>query len=155
MSKHLLDASAINTMDETTNVHQFDNNAIRHARNLTAGTGMQRIGVHQVRLETGHASTTHHYHEADEEFIFIISGQGVARIGDEEFPVAAGDFMGFPAPSPAHSLFNPHPEDLVYLMGGERNWPDVVHYPDLQRSMMKTQGKRTWAQWDDIHTVPR
>ena len=154
MSKHLLRRSAIEAMPETATQHQFNDNAIRHSRSLASNTGMQRIGIHLVRIEPGQDSTTHHYHDADEEFIYILSGRGRARIGDEEFEVAAGDFMGFPAPSPPHSMHNPYAEDLTYLMGGERWATDVVHYPDLKRSLIKSGGKRTWAAWEDMQELP-
>lgn len=58
--------------------------------------------------------------------------------------------MGFPAPSPAHSLHNPNEEDLVYLMGGERNAADLVHYPKIRRTMLKSHGKRSFVNWDDL-----
>ncbi len=154
MSKHLLRATDIQEQRESRTQHQFNDNAVRHSRNLTAGTDMQRIGIHLVRIESGCDSTTHHYHDADEEFIYILSGQGIAKIGDETYPVGPGDFMGFPAPSPAHSLHNPNSEDLVYLMGGERWATDIVHYPDIKRTMIKTHGKRRWADWQDFEELP-
>ncbi len=151
---HLVCAADINSLPETRVQHQFNANAIRHTKTLSETTGMQRIGIHQVRLAPGCDSTTHHSHDADEEFIYVLSGFGVARIGDEEFQIGPGDFMGFPAPSPAHSMSNTSDEDLVYLMGGERNPCDVVHYPDIQRSMVKSQGRRTWFDWKDGNELP-
>ena len=134
--------------------HQFNDNAIRHTRTLTEGMGLENLGIHVVRIEPGRDSTTHHYHEADEEFIYILSGQGTAKIDAEEFAVAAGDFMAFPTGGPAHSLSNTSDSDLIYLVGGERNFPDVVHYPDIQRSMTKTKSARQWSDWEDIHEAP-
>ena len=155
MNDHLLKASDIRRAPATRTVHQFDPNAVRHSHNLGRETGLQRIGIHLVRVEPGHASTTHHYHEADEEFIYILSGRGTARIGDAEFAVAAGDFMGFPTLSPAHSMHNPFDEDLVYLMGGERNLPDIVHYPGIGRSMIKSiDGARAYVDDDTLHDLP-
>ena len=154
MTDHLLRRADIEAKTETRTQHQFNDNAVRHSRALSADTGMSRIGVHLVRIEAGHDSTTHHYHDADEEFIYVLSGRGRARIGDEEFDIAAGDFMGFPAPSPAHSMHNPYSEDLVYLMGGERWATDIVHYPDIKRSMIKSNGRRTWTAWENLEELP-
>ena len=154
MNPHLLRRADIESIAETKTQHQFNDNAIRFSHSLAHTTGMTRIGVHVVRIESGHDSTTHHYHDADEEFIYILSGQGVARIGDDTFAVGPGDFMGFPAPSPAHSLHNPHSEDLVYLMGGERWATDIVHYPEIKRSMIKSHGARRWAAWEDFQELP-
>ncbi len=63
--------------------------------------------------------------------------------------------MAFPCGSPPHKLHNPNVEDLVYLMGGERNTSDVVHYPRLQRSMVKTAGQRYWSDWSHQHELPK
>jgi len=146
-----LAAATIAAMPERAHVHQFNERALRLTRTLSDAVGLQRIGIHLVRLRSGLESTQFHYHDSDEEFIYILSGRGVADIGDSSFDVTAGDFMGFPAPSPAHLLRNPFTDDLVYLMGGERNAVDVVHYPRIRRSMIKSHGVRRWADWDDLH----
>jgi uncharacterized cupin superfamily protein len=145
--------SVISSLEETEHRHQFNDNAVRWTRNLGAMTGLNRIGLHLVRLTQGRDSTQHHYHDADEEFVYILNGRGIARIGDAEYEVGAGDFMGFPAPSPAHSLHNPHETPLVYLMGGERNRSDVVHYPLIGRSMIKSHGRRLWVDWVNLHEL--
>lgn len=152
-SPHLIRAADAAAMAEDRHRHQFNDNAVRLTRTLAAGTGMERIGVHLVRLEPGRDSTQHHYHDADEEFLYVLSGRGVAHIGDASYEIGPGDFMGFPAPSPAHSLTNPFDEDLVYLMGGERNAVDTVHYPRIRRSMLKAHGQRRWVDWSDLHDL--
>ncbi len=152
--KHLLPAREIQQLEEVQHRHQFNDNAVRLTRTLGTHAGLTRIGIHLVRLAPGRDSTQHHFHDADEEFIFILSGRGLARIGDERHEVGPGDFMGFPAPSPAHSLANPFEDDLIYLMGGERNALDAVHYPEIRRSMIKSHGRRKWMEWNDMHTLP-
>jgi len=152
--KGYLSAADIDELEEVRRQHQFNDNAVRLTRTLGVKVGLARIGIHLIRLESGRDSTQFHYHDNDEEFVFIVSGHGIADIGDESFEVGPGDFMGFPAPSPAHSLHNPHEEDLVYLMGGERNAADVVHYPRIQRSMIKSHGRKHWVDWDHLHELP-
>ena len=153
MHKHLLRATDIAAMPVERVQHQFNANAVRLTRSLSAAVGFQRLGLHLVTLEPGRDSTTHHYHDADEEFIYIVAGTGTARIGDQSFSVGAGDFMGFTAPSEPHSLHNSSAADLIYLMGGESAPVDVVHYPDIKRSMTKSHGRRSYSDWDDIHEV--
>ncbi len=133
--------------------HQFNDNAVRMTRSLSDAVGMQRIGIHLVRLPPGRESTELHYHDSDEEFLYILSGRGIAEIGDERFEVGPGDFMGFEAQSKPHAMNNPFDEDLVYLMGGERNISDVVHYPRLERTLVKSGGRRAWADWDNLHDL--
>lgn len=150
----LINKETIDAMPEVRRVHQFNDNAVRMMRALSDATGMQRIGIHLVRIEPGRDSTTFHYHDQDEEFIYILSGRGIAEIGDEMFEVGGGDFMGFTAPSPAHLLRNPFEEDLVYLVGGERNVADIVHYPRIDRVLVKSNGSRRWTDAENLHDTP-
>jgi len=153
MKHPLQTAKDIAERPEIRHRHQFNDNAVRMTRTLSDAAGLLRIGVHLVRVESGRDSTQFHFHDADEEFIYILSGRAIAEIGDERFEVGPGDFMGFTAPSPAHNLHNPFEEDLVYLVGGERNANDVVHYPRIRRTMIKGPGPRRWVDWDHLHTV--
>ena len=154
MPEHLVTTQRIAELEELKVEHQFNSNAIRFTKNLGSIAGLRRLGIHQVRLNPGRDSTTHHYHEADEEFLYIISGKGIAKIGTQEFEVSAGDFMGFPSPSLPHSMHNNSNEDLVYLMGGER-WPvDVVRYPDQQKTMIKSNGNRSWSNDSHLADLP-
>ena len=90
----------------------------------------------------------HHYHHQDEEWVYILSGRGIAEIGDEKHEVAAGDFMGFVAGSAAHCLHNPNEEDLVYLVGGNR-WPfDVCDYPRIGKRRYRINGKNVYVDAD-------
>jgi len=153
-TKHpLIDAATIEALEETKHVHQFNDNAIRHTRSLGDIVGMTQLGVHLVRLESGFESTQYHSHQCDEEFLYIISGHGIAEIGDAEHEVGAGDFMGFTKNSPAHSLRNPYTEDLVYLMSGERNRIDICDYPRIQRRMYRVDGKKQYVDLENLHDV--
>ncbi len=149
----LLKAADIAAMPERAHRHQFNDNAVRMTRTLGRPGGLEHLGVHLIRLEPGFDSTQFHYHDADEEFVLILSGHGKAHIGDGTFDVGPGDFMGFPAPSPGHGLHNDSDEDLVYLVGGESNPADVVHYPWIRRTMIKSHGRRSWVDWDDLHEL--
>ena len=149
----LLRSETIDAIEPERRQHQFNANAVRLMRTLGTRVGMQRIGVHIVHLKSGLESTQSHYHDADEEFIYVLQGRGVAQIGDESFEIGPGDFMGFTAPSQPHTLVNPYDEDLVYLLAGERNPNDVVHYPRIRRTMIKGPGPRRWVDWDDLHEL--
>ena len=153
-ARYLMHAADVDALEERTRQHQFNDNAVRLTRTLGTEVGLQRVGLHLVRLQQGRDSTQFHYHDADEEFLYILSGRGIAEVGEESFEVKAGDFMGFPAPSPAHNLHNPHEEDLIYLMGGERNVVDVVHYPRINRSMIKSHGRRLSVDWSNLEELP-
>jgi len=58
------------------------------------------------------SSATPHSHQHEEEWLYILSGRGIAEIDGEELEVGPGDFMAFPTPSVAHHLTNPFDEKL-------------------------------------------
>jgi uncharacterized cupin superfamily protein len=99
--------------------------------------GLKRTGVSLVKLLPGKESFIYHSHHREEEWVYIISGQGIAEIDDKEYEVSAGDFMGFPTPSVAHHLRNPYNEDLVYLMGGENLDVEIAEFPRQQKLMLR------------------
>jgi uncharacterized cupin superfamily protein len=108
-----------------------------HYVSLGDDVGLERIGVHLIRVPPGKESCIYHAHAAEEEWIYILSGRGVAEIDDEEHEVGPGDFMGFPTPSVAHQLRNPFDEDLVYLVGGERRDMEVGEFPRLGKHAIR------------------
>tara|TARA_R110002073_G_scaffold64256_2_gene161037 strand:+ start:11225 stop:11701 length:477 start_codon:yes stop_codon:yes gene_type:complete len=138
-------ASMIKDMDERRHVHQYNKNAVRLTRTLGDLAGLTDMGLHIVRIEPGCETTEFHYHEQDEEFVYIISGQGKSELGDEVFDVGPGDVLLFPKGGPAHAMRNKGEEDLVYLMGGTRPAIDVCTYPKLQRRQYRVDGVKEYA----------
>lgn len=151
----LLGAAQIAALPEKRHVHQFNANAVRNTRSIGDLLGLSDVGVHLVRVEPGRETTEHHFHGQDEEFLYVLSGQGEATIGDESFRVGPGDFMAFPKNSPAHSMRvqDDATEDLVYLMGGTRSPIDICTYPRLKRRMYRVDGVKEFAALDDFKKV--
>jgi uncharacterized cupin superfamily protein len=100
-------------------------------------TGLKRTGVSVVSIAPGKASFVPHMHHREEEWVYIISGSGTADIGDDQYPVEAGDFMGFPPATVAHNLRNTGDETLVYLMGGESLEHEIADFPEHGRRMIR------------------
>jgi uncharacterized cupin superfamily protein len=117
--------------------HPWNPNSEIVGTRLSALVGLSRIGVNLLRVPAGKESFVYHAHHREEEWIYIVSGRGIAEIDDEVFEVAAGDFMGFPTPSVAHHLRNPYEEDLVYLVGGENLDVEVADFPRLGKRMLR------------------
>jgi uncharacterized cupin superfamily protein len=104
---------------------------------LGRAIGLQRTGVNFAKIPPGKESFVYHAHYREEEWIYILSGYGIAEIDGEEFEVYPGDFMAFPAPSVAHHLRNAGDEDLVYLMGGENVDVEIADFPRLGKRMFR------------------
>src|SRR5262249_1408441 len=85
----------------------------------------------------GKESFVPHAHHREEEWLYILYGQGMALIGNQEVEVGPGDFLAFPTPSVAHHLRNTGFEDLVYLMGGENLDAEVADFPTLNKRMVR------------------
>jgi uncharacterized cupin superfamily protein len=99
--------------------------------------GLRRTALNWFRIPSGRESFVAHSHTAEEEWIYVLSGRGLARIGSEEVEVGAGDFMGFATPSAVHHLRNPFAEDLVYLCGGEIRELELAEYPDQEMLLVR------------------
>lgn len=149
----LLTAIEIEKIEEKKHIHQFNDNAVRLTKSLGDHLGLETIGIHLVRLETGRESTQFHTHQCDEEFILILSGRGLAEIDDKQHEVTEGDFMAFTRNSLPHSMMNPFAEDLVYLMGGTRSEIDICDYPRIKRRMYRVDGNKEYVDWKDLNKI--
>ena len=133
---NLVKAAEIAAGTETAH-HPLNPNSEILGTHLSAVTGMRRVGISLVRIPAGKESFAYHSHYCEEEWIYILSGSGVAEIDGKEYAVETGDFMGFPAPSVAHHLRNSAVEDLVYLMGGESRDVEIADFPRHGKRMVR------------------
>jgi uncharacterized cupin superfamily protein len=108
--------------------HDVDPAVRRRMRVLHRPTGLTRQAVYWVELAAGGLSTVLHTHERTEEWVYILAGRALARIGDERFEVGPGDFLGYPRNSAAHVM--QATSTLTYLMGGQIDAEDTVIYPE-------------------------
>jgi uncharacterized cupin superfamily protein len=120
--------------------HPWNPNSELMGTQLGKTVGLQRTGVNFIRVPPGKESFIYHSHYREEEWIYILSGHGVAEVDDTEVAVGAGDFMGFPTPSVAHHLRNTSDEDLVYLTGGENLDVEIAEFPRLGKRMIRHEG---------------
>lgn len=103
-------------------------------KQLGAADGGEELGASLYELPPGGASFPYHYHEGNEEALYVLSGEGTLRLDDEEFTVEAGDFAALPADEGgAHRLRNDGETPLRYLLVSTMNDPDVMVYPDSEK----------------------
>ena len=140
--QYVLSSSEIAAMAEVRRAHPLNPRSVRHGRSLGDAKGLTQIGAHLVRVEPGRETTVYHYHEDQEELVYILEGRARLEIAEETVEVGAGDFVGFPVGGPAHLMTNVSDRDLVYLMIGERRRRDVTVYPRLGQRMIKEDGQR-------------
>jgi uncharacterized cupin superfamily protein len=143
-------AEQIRQLPEQSIKHPLNPNSEIHGVSLSDLVGFQRLGFHLIRIPPQKESFVYHSHQSEEEFVYILSGRGIAEIDGEEYEVGAGDFMGFPTPSVAHHLRNPFDEDLVYLSGGERHDLEIVDFPKLNKRVFFKSGKAQMVDVDKL-----
>ena len=67
----------------------------------------------EARLPPG-AATTPHHHVETEEIYYVLSGEGLMRVGDQTRPVGPGDAVAIP-PGASHQISNTGPGVLKFL----------------------------------------
>ena len=107
---------------------------------------LTQFGVNLTRLRPGAASAHRHWHETEDEFVYILEGEATLIENGGETVLKAGDCAGFKAnDSNAHCLVNKTQRDVLFLEVGTRAATDRYHYPDVYLAGEKTeQGVRFW-----------
>ncbi len=148
--KLLLKAGDIENMAGERKTHFLNPNAVRINKSLGDAVGLQHIGVHLIYVEPGRDTTEYHKHHYEEECLYVLSGQGVAVIDGAHYPIAQGDFVGFPANHAAHCITNNGAETLVCLVAGQRLEQDVADYPKLGKRLYRNSGEWNLVDVADI-----
>lgn len=117
----------------------------RHKRALGDVCGLTQFGVNITRIAPGAASALRHWHEQEDEFIFMLEGELVLVENDGEVVLKAGDAAGFKAGSGnGHRLINRSGRDAVYFEVGTRAAEERVHYPDVDLVMERDATSRRY-----------
>jgi len=76
--------------------------------------GLTQFGVNLTRLKPGAASALRHWHENEDEFIYVLEGELILIEDDGETLLRAGDAAGFKAGVPnGHHLVNNSGRDAL------------------------------------------
>ena len=103
----------------------------RSKQRVGDAAGLQNFGVNWVTLEPGSASALRHWHEQQDEFVYMITGELTLVTDEGERILRSGMMAGFPAgEANGHHLVNRSEQPATYLEIGDRTFPDKAHYPD-------------------------
>lgn len=96
--------------------------------------GAKSIGTSYFEIPPQKQAFPYHYHTANEEAMFVIDGQGVVRIGQDEITVKSGDYISFPVgPEHSHSITNNTDKVLKLLCISTLQPVEVVGYPESKK----------------------
>ena len=124
---------------------------------LGDAAGLDQFGVNLLRLPDGAWSSQRHWHEGEDEFVWVVEGEVVLIDDAGETVLKAGDCAGFKAGQPnGHHLVNRSGREAVLLEvgtrtpGGDRGvYPDIDMqfgpggYRHMDGSPYPDQGRRT------------
>jgi uncharacterized cupin superfamily protein len=140
MNGYLLTSQEIAEMGGTDKTHFMNRDAKRNNKSLGDAAGLTGFGFHIIEVAPGHMTTEHHMHHNEDECLFVLSGSATAIIGDEEFPISQGDFIGYRKGGLPHSIKNTGSETLRCIVVGERLSHDVCDYPAQGKRMFRNPG---------------
>jgi uncharacterized cupin superfamily protein len=110
----------------------------RGRKRLGNAVGLDQFGVNLTRLKPGAASALRHWHEQEDELVFILEGEVTLIEDDGETLLKPGDAAGFKANSRnGHQLVNKSARDVVYLEVGTRSEYERAHYPEADLMVVR------------------
>jgi uncharacterized cupin superfamily protein len=117
----------------------------RHKQALGDAVGLTQFGVNITRIEPGQASALRHWHEQEDEFIYMLEGELVLAENDGEVTLKPGDAAGFKAGNGnGHRLINRGKVDAVYFEVGTRSHHEKVHYPEVDLVLVRDDNGRRY-----------
>lgn len=103
-------------------------------KQLGQAAGSDDLGCSLYEIPPGGASWPYHYHMANAEAIYVLSGTGVVRLDQGEKEIHSGDFVALPAGEDgAHRVRNEADGVLRFLVLSTMQEPDVTVYPDSEK----------------------
>jgi len=106
--------------------------------------GLTQFGVNHVTLEAGAASSHRHWHEVEDEFIYVLDGEIILQDEAGEHVLKPGMCAGFKAGvANGHRLVNRSEHPATYLEIGTRSPNERATYPDADLKAEKQNFK--WA----------
>lgn len=138
--KYILKKEEIENHESQSKTHFLNSNAKCNNKSLGDIVGLTGFGFHIMEVLPGHDSTEHHFHYNEDECIYVLSGEGTAKIGEQFFPISEGDFLGYRKGGMPHSIKNTGSTVLKCIAVGQRLESDVVDYPAQNKQIFRTKG---------------
>lgn len=114
----------------------------RWYRRLAPAGGLEDFGVSHVELRPGAWSSQRHWHEGEDEFVVMLSGEAVLVEETGRTEMRAGDCAAFPkGEANGHVLINESAEPCTFIAVGRVAETDC-HYPDIDMHLDASVGRQ-------------
>jgi uncharacterized cupin superfamily protein len=112
--------------------------------------GLTQFGAYVETLQPGSRSSDRHWHEEEDEFLYMLSGEATVIEEDGAHLLHPGDAACWPAGTAnAHQVVNRSGAPCTYLIFGTRMAHDIVHYPDVGKILYDEGGNWRLHRTDD------
>jgi uncharacterized cupin superfamily protein len=121
-------------LDTSTNYPPPFNKVVegRARKRLARAAGLTQFGVNICTLKPGAASSQRHWHENEDELVFVLEGEVVLREDNGETILKPGDAAAWKAGvANGHCLINRANRDAVFIEVGTRAATERAHYSDI------------------------
>ena len=113
----------------------------RSRRRLADAFGLTQFGVNILELPPGAWSSQRHWHERQDELIYVLAGEVTLVTDEGETRLTPGMTAGFRAGSGnGHHLVNRSAATARVLEVGTRTDQEVAHYPDIAMMFRQDTG---------------
>ena len=103
----------------------------RSSLRLSEAAGLTQFGANLVTLAPGAMSALRHWHEAQDELVFVLEGRLTLRDDHGDTALVAGDAAGFPkGEANGHHILNLSDAPGRFLVIGTRTETETGWYPD-------------------------
>jgi len=110
----------------------------RSRKRLGNAVGLDQFGVNLTMLKPGASSALRHWHEKEDELVYMLEGEVVLIEDGGETVLKPGDAAGFKANTAnGHHLVNRTNREVVYLEIGTRSKHERAHYPDVDMMVVR------------------
>ncbi|QPM90365.1 cupin domain-containing protein [Pseudooceanicola algae] len=105
--------------------------------------GLGQFGAFVETLQPGSKSSDRHWHEQEDEFLYMLSGEATLVEDDGTHLLQPGDACCWPAGvANGHHVVNRSGAPCSYLIVGSRKADDVVHYSEIDKILIRENGAR-------------
>lgn len=116
---------------------------------LSDAGGLTQFGAFLEILHPGGQSSLRHWHEAEDEFLYVLDGTVTLLENDGPRQIGPGTCVCWPAGVPnAHCLHNDGTEPATLFITGSRFAEDDCHYPDIDLHYSRRNGLRSFSRKD-------
>ena len=131
-------------LDTSTNYPPPFNKAVegRARKRLGRAAGLTQFGVNVCTLKPGAASSQRHWHEHEDELVYVLQGEVVLVEDGGETILKPGDAAAWQAGvANGHCLINRSNRDAVFIEVGSRAPSERAYYSDID--MMVERGEKS------------